>query len=154
MGGSCLVLVWACELIGEKEYSFFGYEGLIGLNLPISAVAIIIAAAATSVPDTILSVKDAIKGNYNDAISNAIGSNVFDIGFALGFPVLMYSLLYEPIILTENIKDFSINIMLILLFLTLATFIVLVSSKKIGLTRGIILLFFYIIFIIYILTSV
>jgi len=154
MGGSCLILVWACELIGEKEYSFFGYEGLIGLNLPISAVAIIIAAAATSVPDTILSIKDALKGNFNDAISNAIGSNVFDIGFALGFPVLIYSLLYEPIILNESIQDFSINIMLILLFLTLATFIVLVSSKKIGLTRGIILLFFYFIFIIYILTSV
>ena len=154
MGGSCLVLVWACELIGEKEYSFLGYEGLIGLNLPISAVAIIIAAAATSVPDTILSVKDAIKGNYNDAISNAIGSNVFDIGFALGFPILIYSLLYEPIILNDGIQEFSIDIMLILLFLTLATFFILVSSKKIGLTRGVILLFFYFIFIIYILTSV
>jgi Ca2+/Na+ antiporter len=154
MGGSCLILVWACELIGEKEYNFFGYEGLAGLNLPISAVAIIIAAAATSVPDTILSVKDALKGNYNDAISNAIGSNVFDIGFALGFPILMYSLLYEPIILDDSIQEFSINIMLILLFLTLATFIVLVSSKKIGKARGIILLIFYLIFIIYILTSV
>lgn len=154
MGGSCLVLVWACELIGEKEYSFFGYEGLAGLNLPISVVAIVIAAAATSVPDTILSVKDALKGNYNDAISNAIGSNVFDIGVALGFPILIYGLFYEPIILNDSIQDFSINIMLILLFLTLATFIVLVSNKKIGLTRGIILLFFYIIFIIYILTSV
>ena len=95
MGGSCLILVWACELIGQNQYSVFGFENLRGLDLPISIIAVIIAAAATSVPDTILSVKDALKGNYNDAISNAIGSNVFDIGFALGFPVLMFSILYS-----------------------------------------------------------
>ena len=46
------------------------------------ARGVIIAAAATSVPDTILSIKDARKGNYNDAISNALGSNIFDICFA------------------------------------------------------------------------
>ena len=82
---------------------------------------------------------------------NAIGSNVFDIGFALDFQYFfIYSLLYEPIILNDSIQEFSIDIMLILLFLTLATFFVLVSSKKIGLIRGIILLVFYFIFIIYI----
>ena len=115
MGASCLVLVWACELIGEKEYSLFGYNNLKGLNIPISVVAIIIAAAATSIPDTILSVKDALKGNYNDAISNAIGSNVFDIGFAIGFPILVYSILYNPIILSEIVQEFSLKIMTILL---------------------------------------
>ena len=84
MLNSCL----KCELIGEKEYNFFGYEGLVGLNLPISAVAIIIAAAATSVPDTILSVKDALKGNYNDAISNAFGSTFLILDLLLAFQYL------------------------------------------------------------------
>ena len=27
-----------------------------------------------------------MKGDYDDAIANAIGSNIFDICFALGFP--------------------------------------------------------------------
>ena len=151
MGGSCLVLVWACELIGENQYSVFGFENLKGLDLPISIVAVIIAAAATSVPDTILSVKDAIKGNYNDAISNAIGSNVFDIGFALGFPVLMFSILYNPIFLTESVQEFSLKIMIVLLILTILTFIILISNKRIGLRRGILLLMLYMFFITYIL---
>ena len=151
MGGSCLVLVWACELIGESQYSIFGFENLKGLDLPISIVAVIIAAAATSVPDTILSVKDAIKGNYNDAISNAIGSNVFDIGFALGFPVLMFSVLYNPIFLTESVQEFSLKIMIVLLVLTILTFIILISNKKIGLSRGILLLMLYLFFITYML---
>ena len=58
-------------MLGNSEYSFMGVDNLKGLDLPISIVAVIIAAAATSVPDTILSIKDAKKGNYNDAISNA-----------------------------------------------------------------------------------
>ena len=151
MGGSCLILVWACELIGQNQYSILGFENLKGLDLPISIIAVIIAAAATSVPDTILSVKDALKGNYNDAISNAIGSNVFDIGFALGFPVLMFSILYNPIFLTESVQEFSLRIMIILLVLTILTFIILISNKKIGLNRGILLLMLYIFFISYIL---
>ena len=124
-----------------------------GLDLPISIVAVIIAAAATSVPDTILSVKDAMKGNYNDAISNAIGSNVFDIGFALGFPILMFSVFYNPIFLTQSIQNFSLKIMFVLLALTVLTFIILISNKKIGLSRGILLLILYIFFIVYVLLS-
>lgn len=38
--------------------------------------AVILGAAATSVPDTVLSYKDAMKGDYDDAVSNAVGSNV------------------------------------------------------------------------------
>ena len=53
--------------------------------------AVILGAAATSVPDTVLSYKDAMKGDYDDAVSNAVGSNIFDICVALGFPLALYS---------------------------------------------------------------
>jgi len=52
--------------------------------------ALILAAAATSVPDTILSVKDALKGNDDDAISNALASNTFNITTCIGLPLLAY----------------------------------------------------------------
>lgn len=94
-----------------------------------------------------------MKGNYNDAISNAIGSNIFDIGFALGFPILMFSVFYNPIFLTQSIQNFSLKIMFVLLALTVLTFIILISNKKIGLSRGILLLILYIFFIVYVLLS-
>lgn len=53
--------------------------------------AVIFGAAATSVPDTVLSYKDAMKGEYDDAVANAIGSNIFDVCIALGFPLALYS---------------------------------------------------------------
>ncbi len=55
-------------------------------GIPLIFVAVVLSAAATSVPDTIISIKDARKGNYDDAVSNALGSNIFDIAFALGCP--------------------------------------------------------------------
>ena len=150
IGLSCLLLVKACELIGLAEYSFLGLHNLKGLDLLISIVAVIIAAAATSVPDTILSIKDAKKGNYNDAISNALGSNIFDICFALGLPILLYTLLYGPIVMNPDTLSFSLNILVVLLILTILTFIIFISGKSIGIWKAIILLSMYISFISYV----
>ena len=52
-----------------------------------------IAAVASSVPDTILSFYDAKKGQFDDAFSNAFGSNIFDICIGLGLPLFIYTLL-------------------------------------------------------------
>ena len=53
--------------------------------------AVVLGTAATSVPDTILSYKDAMKGDYDDAVANAVGSNIFDICVALGLPLALYT---------------------------------------------------------------
>lgn len=150
IGISCLILVKACELIGEEEYSFLGFHNLKGLNLPVSIIALIIAAAATSVPDTILSVKDAKKGNYNDAISNALGSNIFDICFALGLPILLYTIFYGPIVMNPETLSFSLNVLIVLFILTVFTFLVFISGETIGIAKAIILLMMYAAFIGYV----
>ena len=151
IGVSCLLLVKSCELIGEENYSFWGFNNLKGLNIPISVIAVIIAAAATSVPDTILSVKDAKKGNYNDAISNALGSNIFDICFALGLPILLYSIFFSPIIMDPSTLDFSLNILIILFVLTIFTFVIFIWGDSLGIKAAILLISMYIFFILFLL---
>ncbi len=64
--------------------------------------AVILAAAATSVPDTVLSVKDAMKGEYDDAVANAVGSNIFDITICLGLPLLAYGLVVGDVHLAAS----------------------------------------------------
>ena len=63
-----------------------------GLGIPLLFV-IVFAAIGSSFPDTIISYKDAQKGNYDDAVSNAYGSNIFNLCVALGLP-LFFTFIY------------------------------------------------------------
>ena len=85
IGGSCWLLIEVVETI-SKDY---------GVNLFVSAF--FIAAIASSIPDTILSVKDAENEKFADSFSNSYGSNIFDICIGIGLPVLIYTLIYGPI---------------------------------------------------------
>ena len=84
------VIAVACWLLAEAVMLSADAMGV-----PPYFTALVFAAAATSVPDTVLSLKDAVRGDYDDALSNAIGSNTFDITVCLGLPLLLYSLIYD-----------------------------------------------------------
>ena len=60
-----------------------------GLHIPKYIVSVIILAACTSIPDTILSVKSAKEGDIEGAVANAVGSNIFDICLCLGIPMII-----------------------------------------------------------------
>ena len=149
IGSACLLLVVACEFIGSDTYTFLGYE-FNGLNIPIMFVAVILASAATSVPDTIISVRDAKNGNYNDAVANALGSNIFDICFALGFPLFMYCLIYGPINMDPAVVEFSSELRILLLIFTVLAFLVYYIGKYMGKIKAYILLSMYLLFTAYI----
>lgn len=149
IGSACLLLVVACEFIGSDTYTFLGHE-FNGLNIPIMFVAVILASAATSVPDTIISVRDAKNGYYNDAIANALGSNIFDICFALGFPLFMYCIIYGPINMDPTVVEFSSELRILLLVFTILAFFVYYIGKYIGKIKAFMLLSMYILFTAYI----
>jgi Ca2+/Na+ antiporter len=146
----CFVLVQACEWLGSDKYIIPGLGSFNGLNIPILFVAVILAAAASSVPDTIISMKDAQKGNYDDAISNVLGSNIFDICFAMGFPLFLFTLLHGPIIMHEDIIALSSELRMLLLILTVLAFLIYVFSNRIRLIHAILLLILYAIFSLYV----
>ncbi len=56
------------------------------LSIPEAIIALTVLAIGTSVPDMISSIIVARQGRGSMAISNAIGSNIFDILFGLGMP--------------------------------------------------------------------
>jgi len=78
-----------------------------GINLFISAF--IIAAISSSIPDTILSIKDAQNKKFNDSFSNTYGSNIFDICIGIGLPIFFYSLFYSPISLDAPIERLGLT---------------------------------------------
>ena len=114
-------LIHSCEMLSEQ------------MGIAPYFIAVILASAATSVPDTILSYRDAVGGNYDDAVANALGSNIFDICFALGFPLFSFTLFNGPISMTSETLANVAELQASLVVLTLAAFIIYYFNA--GLTR-------------------
>ncbi len=150
IAGVCYWLVLACEWLGEKTYEVPYFGTFNGLDIPVMFVALILASAASSFPDTIISIKDAKKGNYDDAISNALGSNIFDVCFALGFPLFVFTLINGPIVMSENIIDLSSELRLLLLLSTVVAVVIFTAGKYMGRGKAFLLLGIYVFFVIYI----
>ena len=68
-------------------HSSLAFFRAIGLSEAIAGVTLL--AAATSLPDTLMSVFAVRRGDADGAMSNAFGSNSFDILICLGLPVLL-----------------------------------------------------------------
>jgi cation:H+ antiporter len=146
----CYFLVLACEWIGEDTYHVPFLGEFNGLGIPVMFVALILASAASSFPDTIISIKDAQNGKYDDAISNALGSNIFDICFALGFPLFVFTLMHGPIAMPQEMVDLSSELRFLLWLLTVAVLALFVSGKTMGRGKAIFLLGFYFLFVLYV----
>lgn len=86
------VLLLAVAIIGIAcHYLAVGIEDISSVfGIPVYFAAVVLGAAATSVPDTILSIKSAQRGDYEDAVGNAIGSNIFDVTVSLALPIALY----------------------------------------------------------------
>jgi K+-dependent Na+/Ca+ exchanger-like protein len=96
-------------------------------GIPSALMGLTIIAAGTSIPDALSSILVARDGHGDMAVSNALGSNCFDILFGLGLPFLLSNLIYgETVPVSGDDLDVSIAILFaVLLFVV----VVLVSSR-------------------------
>lgn len=117
------------------------------IGMPPVLIALTVLAAGTSVPDLLSSVIVAKRGKGDMAVSNAIGSNIFDIQIALGLTWAIAMVIKGGVISvsTENITSSVILLIASIIYLA----IVLVARKwRIGRTFGIIFIATYILYII------
>ncbi len=114
----CSTLVMAVACAGIVE----GCKGIAeALKIHPLFIALILVAAVSSVPDTIISIKDAKKENYDDALSNVLGSNIFDITISMGLPLGLFLLFTgQKIDFSEGAPTF-INVQVMLLLVTIIT---------------------------------
>lgn len=105
------------------------------LDIPEAIIALTVLAAGTSIPDLISSVFVAKQGRGGMAISNAFGSNIFDILVGLGIPWMITIFIsgQNVPVLTKSLVNSSI-----MLFASLiVVFIVIVINKwKVGKFSG------------------
>jgi Ca2+/Na+ antiporter len=127
------------------------------LNAPVFFVAVIIAAAASSVPDTFLSIGSARRGDDDGAVSNAFGSNIFDISVCLSIPLLVASYLngWQGVPLTQGDAPmqglFGLRVML--LSLTFITLLIMWHNRQLTRHKAFVLCGLYLVFVGYAVTG-
>jgi cation:H+ antiporter len=142
--GSVLVIAVACAGLVE---GCKGISDSLGIN-PLF-VALILIAAASSIPDTIISIRDAKKGNYDDSLANILGSNIFDISISLGLPLALFLLFTGQKIEFSEAGSTLVDIRIVLLIVTLITIAIFYFSKALKKRHVVLLGFLYALFILY-----
>ena len=128
-------------------------EGAAVLKVPIFFIAVIVAAAASSVPDTFLSIGASRRGDDDGAVANAFGSNIFDICVCLAIPLLVGCYLsgWAPISLTQNGEPMPglVGIRVLLCVLTIVTLLIMWHNQQLTRRKAFVLCGLYGVFVLY-----
>lgn len=150
-----LIIVIATLIAGISCYWLVevARETAVELDIPVFFVAVILVAASSSVPDTFLSIGAAKRGDDSGAVSNAFGSNIFDICVSLSIPLLINSYLigWKPVPLTNNGEPIEglVDLRILLAVLTGVTLLIMWHNRQLTRTKGLVLCGLYSVFIAY-----
>ncbi|XP_014886068.1 sodium/potassium/calcium exchanger 3 [Poecilia latipinna] len=118
------------------------------LDIPDYIMGITFLAAGTSVPDCMASLIVARQGMGDMAVSNSIGSNIFDILLGLGFPWALRTLLVDHgSIVSINNKGLVYSVILLLASVFLTVMCVHLNHWRLDRRLGLGLLFLYAVFL-------
>lgn len=109
-----------------------------GLGVPGAIVGLTVLAVGTSVPDLLSSLVVARQGKGDMAVSNAVGSNIFDILVGLGVVWMVIILLRgEDIVITQD--ELTVSITLLLASVAALLGLLLLMRWRIGRRSGLLL---------------
>lgn len=150
-----LVFVISLILIGMLSYTLVESAIVIAqtLHIPAAVIALTILAIGTSIPDLISSSIVAKQGRGDMAVSNAVGSNIFDILFGLGVPWLIILTIKGG---SVSVSTTNLEASIILLFASVLALFFLLAIRKwsIGRRGGLVLITLYLTYLIYTLIQV
>ncbi|XP_042349285.1 sodium/potassium/calcium exchanger 3-like [Plectropomus leopardus] len=118
------------------------------LGIPEVIMGITFLAAGTSVPDCMASLIVARQGMGDMAVSNSIGSNIFDVLLGLGFPWALRTLIVSyGSVVTINSKGLVYSVILLLASVTLTVLCVHLNCWRLDRKLGLCLILLYGIFL-------
>ncbi|XP_029703407.1 sodium/potassium/calcium exchanger 3-like [Takifugu rubripes] len=118
------------------------------LGIPEVIMGITFLAAGTSVPDCMASLIVARQGMGDMAVSNSIGSNIFDVLLGLGFPWALRTLIVSyGSMVTINSKGLVYSVILLLASVTLTVVCVHLNCWRLDRRLGLSLILLYVVFL-------
>ncbi|XP_035505323.1 sodium/potassium/calcium exchanger 3 isoform X1 [Scophthalmus maximus] len=118
------------------------------LGIPEVIMGITFLAAGTSVPDCMASLIVARQGMGDMAVSNSIGSNIFDVLLGLGFPWALRTLIVSyGSVVTINSKGLVYSVILLLASVILTVLCIQLNHWRLDRRLGLSLLLLYAVFL-------
>jgi len=118
------------------------------LHIPAVIIGLTVLAIGTSVPDFISSIIVAKQGRGGMAISNAIGSNIFNILVGLGLPWLII-IIFSKKTITVATENLNSSIFLLLATIIATLFLLIVRKWKMSRLSGLVLVGAYILYLVW-----
>ncbi|XP_020289799.1 probable sodium/potassium/calcium exchanger CG1090 [Pseudomyrmex gracilis] len=132
------IMVWMITIIGST------------LGIPDTVMGLTFVAAGVSVPDALSSLAVIKEGLGDMAVSNAVGSNVFDILVCLGLPWFIQTAMIHPgshvNVTSRGLTYSTVSLLSTVIFLVVATHL---NGWKLDRQYGLILMVWYLIFIVF-----
>lgn len=135
--GGLIAIVIGSNLVVDNATSL-----ALALGVSQKMVALTIVAFGTSLPELVTSVTATRKGEYDIAIGNVVGSNIFNIGVVIGIPVAILGSIAKT---TFNYIDLAVMLLSALLLFLFSW-----KDKKISRNEGIIFLIVFVIYYAYV----
>ena len=111
-------------------------------------IALTVLAVGTSVPDLISSLIVSKQGRGGMAISNAIGSNIFDILVGLGLPFLLI-LFFSGETVSIHAENIEESVYFLLVSILIVLFFFMINRWKVGKIFGSFLIFLYVAYLVW-----
>uniref|UniRef100_A0A7S2EXD8 Sodium/calcium exchanger membrane region domain-containing protein n=1 Tax=Trieres chinensis TaxID=1514140 RepID=A0A7S2EXD8_TRICV len=99
------------------------------MDIPDAVIGVTVSAAGTSLPNYVASQCAARQGFGNMAISNAFGSNTFNILIGLGMPWTLYTIFVTKGEPYDGLQDDGITVSVMIMTVVLLAFLVLVFAS-------------------------
>ena len=144
---ACILLIIGFVLLIKGADFFVEGSASIArqLRVPSLIIGMTIVAMGTSLPECSVSITASLTGQNSLAVSNAVGSNIFNLMVVCGVCAL-----FTPLVINKNTlkKDFPFSIICAVLLLVLGYF-----GMILGRADGIFLLVIFILFLLYMIKS-
>ena len=142
LGKSILLIVSGLVMIvfGGQAVVYSAREIALAAGLTETLVGLTIVAVGTSLPELVTSLVAAKKGETGLAVGNVLGSNIFNLLFILGVSAAIQPILVN----TASVYD-----LVLLILLSVYTFILSISNRSIGRIEGLSMVICYICYMIY-----
>ena len=132
VGGIFAIILGSNLVVDSASY----LAGAIGISEKMISLTII--ALGTSLPELVTSVIATKKGEYDIAIGNVVGSNIFNLGVVIGIPVMLFG----------GIQQISFNYIdiVVMILSALMLFLFSLKDRKISKKEGIVFLALFLIY--------